>query len=65
MPLLLPSYLYRVQNLDDTRVAHGPQFLEGVLGEGEGRSVCRDVEREDAAVGAVLLRGRRCQQVWP
>lgn len=55
-------YLGCVQHLYDTRMSEGSQLLEGVLGKGEGRSVGRDIEREDAAVGAVLLQHKSVRQ---
>lgn len=51
------THLYRVQDLDDARVAQGAQLLERVLGQGQAALVGGDVEGKDAAVGAVLLAG--------
>lgn len=49
------SNLDGIENLDNTGVPQGAQFLEGVLGQREAGPVGSDVEGEDAAVGAVFL----------
>jgi hypothetical protein len=57
-------YLDRIQDLDDAGVSQCPQFLQCVLGEGEGGSVRRDFKREYAAVGAVFLLGERSDELF-
>lgn len=48
-------YLDRVEHFDDPGVSKCPQLLNRVLGEGQRGTIGSDVEREDAAVGTVLL----------
>ena len=43
------AHLDRVEDLNYTWMAQGAELLESIFGERQSRSVCVDVEREDAA----------------